>query len=210
VTEHIACGRRPNAASDWPVVAVSLLGPAGLIVVSILAAQRKADIAYAHLDSLNTRYREVETRLRRMRSGVHLSGILARITCSIRRRPRRISLEARCLPPESDRADPSARAAVARNGSGAVSELRRQLDEYWRAYAPLFDATTHIDRYSFLRREIVPRRDEVMRISAEIESINTAPASRSNRRRPTGQRELHQYLSAHAAASLALGHRRGR
>ena len=62
----------------WPVVAVALLGLLGLIVVSILAAQRKADTAYAQLDSLNARYREVETRLRRVRSGLHLSGILAR------------------------------------------------------------------------------------------------------------------------------------
>ena len=53
-------------------------GSSALIVVSILAAQRKADAAYAHLDSLNARYRDVETRLRRVRSGLHLSGILAR------------------------------------------------------------------------------------------------------------------------------------
>ncbi len=78
MTEHrlLAVGRM--RLRTWPVVAVALLGLLGLIVVSILAAQRKADIAYAHLDSLNTRYRDVETRLRRMRSGLHLSGILAR------------------------------------------------------------------------------------------------------------------------------------
>src|SRR5690242_18806250 len=78
VTEHrlLAVGRM--RLRTWPVVAVSLLGLLGLPVVSILAAQRKADIAYAHLDSLNTRYRDVEARLRRMRSGLHLSGILAR------------------------------------------------------------------------------------------------------------------------------------
>jgi len=62
----------------WPVVALALLGLLALIVASILAAQRKADAAYAHLDSLNSRYRDVETRLRRVRSGLHLSGILAR------------------------------------------------------------------------------------------------------------------------------------
>ncbi len=62
----------------WPVVAVALLGLLGLIVVSILAAQRKADTAYAHLENLNARYREVEARLRRVRADLHLSGILAR------------------------------------------------------------------------------------------------------------------------------------
>ena len=47
----------------WPVVAVALLGLLGLIVVSILAAQRKADIVYGHLASLNAHYRNVEARL---------------------------------------------------------------------------------------------------------------------------------------------------
>src|SRR5688572_12512773 len=62
----------------WPVVAIALLGLLALIVVSISAAQRKADAAYAQLDSLNTRYRNIESRLRRVRSDLHLSGILVR------------------------------------------------------------------------------------------------------------------------------------
>src|SRR5262245_51458616 len=62
----------------WPVVAIVLLGLLTLIVVSILAVQHKADVMYAHLESLNSQYRDVETRLRRVRSDLHLSGILAR------------------------------------------------------------------------------------------------------------------------------------
>jgi hypothetical protein len=62
----------------WPVVAIALLGLLALIVASILAAQRKADAAYAQLDSMNGRYLEVEGRLRRVRTDLHLSGILVR------------------------------------------------------------------------------------------------------------------------------------
>ena len=53
-----------------------------MIIVSVLAAQRKADAANAHLESLDARYRDVATRLRRVRSGLHLSGILARDECA--------------------------------------------------------------------------------------------------------------------------------
>ena len=67
-----------NALSDrgrwWPS---PLLGLLALIVVSVLAAQRKADIAYVHLDSLKAQYRDVETACA-ARSGLHLSGILVR------------------------------------------------------------------------------------------------------------------------------------
>ena len=186
----------------WPVVAVSLLGLLALIVVSILAAQRKADIAYAHLDSLNTRYRDVETRLRRMRSGVHLSGILARdylLDTSTPASEYRSRLVAYHL--ESEELIRQLEPLLRETDLGPYQELRRQLDEYWRAYAPLFDGTTHIDRYSFLRREIVPRRDEVLRISAEIESINSRTLQSQQEAAADRQRELHQYLSATLAAT---------
>ena len=165
----------------WPVVAVALLGLLALIVVSILAAQRKADAAYAHLDSLNARYRDVETRLRRVRSGLHLSGILARdylLDTTTPASEYRSRLVAYHLESEADDS-PSSSRCCAKPIRDSIRELRRQLDEYWRAYAPLFDGTTQIDRYGFLRREIVPRRDAVMRISAEIEAINNRTLARA-------------------------------
>ncbi|MEO5741834.1 MAG: sensor histidine kinase, partial [Vicinamibacterales bacterium] len=88
---------------------------------------------------------------------------------------------------------------------GQYHELRRQLDEYWHAYAPLFDGTTNIDRYGFLRREIVPRRDAVLQISAEIEAINSRTLHGQQEAAVERQRELHQYLTTTLAASLTLG-----
>ena len=191
----------------WPVVAVALLGLLTLIVVSILAAQRKADIAYAHLESLNTRYRDVESRLRRVRSSLHLSGILARDflldtttpPAEYRSRLRAFHLESEQMIAElepllSETIDPA-----------QFTALRSQLDEYWSAYAPLFDGTTHIDRYGFLRREIVPRRDAVMQISAEIEAINARTLHAQQEAAAARQGELHQYLTATLVASLLLG-----
>lgn len=190
----------------WPVVAVALMGLLALIVVSILAAQRKADAAYAQLDSLNARYRDVETRLRRVRADLHLSGILARdylldtTTPAPDYRSRLVAYHRESeemiaeLEPLLREADPA-----------QYAELRRQLDEYWRAYAPLFDGTTNIDRYGFLRREIVPRRDAVMRISAEIEAINSRTLRAQQQAAADRQRELHQYLTGTLAASLTLG-----
>ena len=190
----------------WPVVAIALLGLLTLIVVSILAAQRKADTAYAHLDSLNARYREVETRLRRVRSDLHLSGILARDLLLDTRTPMaeyRSRLVAYHL--ESERMIAELEPLLREIDPAQYRELRRQLDEYWRAYAPLFDATTSIDRYGFLRREIVPRRDAVMEISADIEAINNRTLYAQQQAAAERQRELHQYLTGTLAASLMLG-----
>jgi signal transduction histidine kinase len=206
VTEQPLAGVGRMRFRTWPVVAVALLGLLTLIVASILAAQRKADIAYAHLDGLNARYRDVETRLRRVRSGLHLSGILARdylldtTTPASEYRSRLVAYRNESeqmiaeLEPLLREADPE-----------QYRELRHQLDEYWRSYAPLFDGTTDVDRYDFLRREIVPRRDGVMQISAEIEAINTRTLHAQQQAAVDRQAELHQYLTATLAASLTLG-----
>jgi signal transduction histidine kinase len=189
----------------WPVVALALLGLLGLIVVSILAAQRKADIAYAHLESLNTRYRNVETRLRRVRSGLHLSGILVRdylldtTTPASQYRSRLVAYHE-----ESEQMIRELEPLLSESDPEQYRELRRQIGEYWRAYAPLFEGT-RIDRYGFLRREIVPRRDAVMNISAEIEALNNRTLLAQQGAAAARQRELHQYLTATLAASLTLG-----
>jgi signal transduction histidine kinase len=189
----------------WPVVAVALLGLLALIVVSVLAAQRKADAAYAQLDSLNARYREVETRLRRVRSGLHLSGILARDylldtnTPAADYRSRLVAYHE-----ESERLIAELEPLLRETDLGQYPELRRQLDEYWKAYAPLFDGS-HIDRYGFLRREIVPRRDAVLQISAEIEEINNRTLRAQQQAAAERQHELHQYLTGTLFASLTLG-----
>jgi signal transduction histidine kinase len=189
----------------WPVVALALLGLLGLIVGSILAAQRKADAAYAHLDSLNTRYRAVETRLRRVRSGLHLSGILARdylldtSTPAAEYRSRLVAYHQ-----ESEQMIRELEPFLKESDPQQYLQLLRQIDEYWQAYAPLFEGT-QIDRYAFLRREIVPRRDAVMEISAEIEAINNRTLLAQQQAAAARQRELHQYLSATLGASLTLG-----
>jgi signal transduction histidine kinase len=190
----------------WPVVAIALLGLLALIVVSILAAQRKADIAYAHLDSLNARYRNVETRLRRLRSGLHLSGILVRDYLLDRSTPPgeyRSRLMA--LRKESELLIGELEPLVRDGNPSRFDRLRRELDQYWQAYTPLFDGATDRDPYAFLRREIVPRRDAVMEISAEIEDLNNSNLNAQQVAAAERQRELHQYLTSTLAASLALG-----
>jgi signal transduction histidine kinase len=206
VTEHHLAGVGRMRFRTWPVVAIALLGLLGLIVVSILAAQRKADLAYAHLDNLNAQYRDVERRLRRVRTDLHLSGILARdylldtATPAADYRTRLLAYRT-----ESDRMIGELEPLVRVTDPGRFDKLRHELDEYWRSYAPLFDGTTVVDRYGFLRREIVPRRDAVMNISAEIEELNNRNLYAQQLAAADRHRELHQYLTSTLAASLSLG-----
>ena len=62
----------------WPVAALALGALLLLVVVSVLEASRRAQEIYTRLDELNQRYHDVESRLRRLRSDVNLSGIFVR------------------------------------------------------------------------------------------------------------------------------------
>jgi hypothetical protein len=162
----------------WIIAALGLGGLLLLIVMSMLAASRRAQEIYTQLDQLNAHHQNVDARLRRLRSDVNLSGIFVRDYL---------------LDVARERA-PEYREQIAqfrRNNTATVVELlvldkpqveriRRletQLDEYWQTFEPLFDwtITEKIFRSaSFLRKEVVPRRDAILTIAQEIEELNIA------------------------------------
>jgi signal transduction histidine kinase len=206
VVEPRTAGFGGGGFRTWPVVSVALLGLVALILVSILAARSKADAAYAALDTLNKQYLEIETRLRRVRTDLHLSGILVRdylLDASAENSEYRARL--RALRTESAHLIDELRPLVRDADPVRFDTLQRELDEYWRSYRPLFDAMPLNDRYGFLRREVVPRRDAVMAISAEIEHINNTNLAAQREAAAARQRELHQYLTGMLVASLTLG-----
>ena len=62
----------------WIVAALGLGSLVALIALSMLASSRKAQEIYIQLDELNTHHRNVEVKLRALRSDVNLSGIFVR------------------------------------------------------------------------------------------------------------------------------------
>jgi signal transduction histidine kinase len=190
----------------WPVVALALLGLLVVITLSILAARSKADAAYAELDALNIRYFNVETRLRRVRSNLHLSGILVRDYLldtnagNTEYRARLMELKT-----ESTRMLEELKPLVPGSDQVRYDTLKHELADYWNSYSPLFEGMPFSERYDFLRREVVPRRDAVMAISAEIERINNSNLVEQREAAADRQRELHQYLTSMLAGSLSLG-----
>jgi signal transduction histidine kinase len=164
----------------WPVAALALGALLFLVVVSVLESSRRAQEIYTSLDDMNSQYHVVEAKLRRLRSDVNLSGIYVRdylLDPSIERAPH---YHARIE--EFRRANAASfselRATV--QGSPAsdqrLTSLKAQLDAYWQALAPLFDwtpAEKSSQSASFLRSQVIPRREAVLAIAQEIEELNT-------------------------------------
>jgi signal transduction histidine kinase len=162
----------------WPVAAVALAGLLVLVVVSLLTASRNAQAVYSTLEELNARHRDYDVHLRRLRSDIHLSSIFMRDYLLDQERERAPGYRRQLT--EFRTGNVATLAAIRTLTSddrqmARLASLQTKLDEYWHAFDPLFDWTPaeKITRSAgFLRREVLPRREAILTIAREIESLN--------------------------------------
>jgi signal transduction histidine kinase len=160
----------------WIVAALGLGGLLVLIVVSTVAASRKAQEIYGQLDRLNTHHQNVDATLRQLRSDVNLSGIFVRdylLDVARERAPEYRDQIGEYR--QRNKATVAELLVLDQLQTDRIHKLETQLDEYWETFEPLFDWTISEKIFrsaSFLRQEVVPRRDAILRITAEIEELN--------------------------------------
>jgi len=195
----------------WVVAALGLGSLVILIAVSMSASARTAQDIYAQLDELNNHHRRVEETLRRLRSDVNLSGIFVRDYL--------LDVAREKAPEYREQI-----AAFRRTTLGTLAELKTliehdeqigsletRLEDYWQAFEPLFDWTTSekiVRSASFLRREVVPRREAALAIAREIEELNNTNLASQRaevaRRQAAARAELRQQLWQTLLLGLAV------
>jgi signal transduction histidine kinase len=185
----------------WVVAALGLGSLVILMAVSMLAAARTAQDIYAQLDQLNRHHRRVEENLRRLRSDVNLSGIFVRdylLDVARERAP-----EYREQLAEFRRTNMATLAELKAliEHDEQIDSLQAKLDEYWTTFDPLFDWTITekiLRSATFLRREVVPRREAALTIARQIEELNNtnlaAQQQEVARRQQAGSDELRRML----------------
>jgi signal transduction histidine kinase len=162
----------------WIVAALGLGGLLVLIVVSMLAASRRAQEIYTQLDQLNAHHQNVDAALRRLRSDVNLSGIFVRdylLDVARERAPEYREQIAQFR--QNNTATLAELIVLDKPQADRIRSLDAQLDDYWQTFEPLFDWTTSEKIFrsaNFLRREVVPRREAILSIAQEIEELNNA------------------------------------
>ncbi len=165
----------------WPVAALGLAALLLLVVVSVLTASRRAQAIYSRLDQLNEHHREVDAKLRRLRADVHLSGIFVRDYLLDTSREHAPEYQQRLAEFRQANLTTLAELGALARAHGESDEqilsLQSKLEEYWRVFDPLIDWTTAEkigQSASFLRKQVLPRREAVMAIAQQIEELNNA------------------------------------
>ena len=159
----------------WLVAALGLGSLVALIAISMLASARTAQDIYVQLDELNRHHRRVEESLRRLRSDVNLSGIFVRDYLLDIARERAPEYRQQIADFRRTTLGTLAELKTLIEHDDQIASLESKLDEYWQAFEPLFDWTTGekiVRSASFLRREVVPRREAALTIAREIEQLN--------------------------------------
>jgi signal transduction histidine kinase len=189
----------------WPVAALGLGGLLLLVVISVLAASRRAQEIYTQLDQLNTHHREVDAKLRRLRSDMHLSGIFIRDYLLDPEREHAREYRLRLAEFRTSNLTTLEGLRMLSGGSQRdktrLASLQSKLEDYWQTFDPLFDWTPTeklTQSARFLRREVIPRREAVLSITAEIEQLNNqnlnAQRAEVTRRHGAFRSDLHKLL----------------
>src|SRR5215831_18709736 len=119
----------------WLVAAFGMVGLLLLIVVSTLTSSRKAQAIYAQLDQLNTHHQEVDTKLRRLRSDVNLSGIFVRDYLLDVSREHALEYRERLAAfRKTNRATVAELLVLDEPGAESIRNLETQLEEYWQTF----------------------------------------------------------------------------
>ncbi len=196
----------------WPVAALGLGGLLVLVVFSVLTASRGAQEIFSQLDQVNAHHRQVDDKLRRLRSDVHLSGIFVRDYLLDTERERAPEYRSRLAEfRTSNLATTDELRALMKTDGGdpaRIDSLAAKLDEYWQTFEPLFDWTPTeklTQSARFLRQQVLPRREAVLTIAEEIEALNNTNLSAQRvevtRRYVAFRGDLHKLLWR----SVALG-----
>jgi signal transduction histidine kinase len=195
--------RRRFFRTWWPVAAAALGGLLLLIYTSVATTSRKAEEIYRQLDQLNTHHREVDYKLRRLRSDVHLSGIYIRDYLLDTDREEGPEYRQRLTELRQNHATTvrELRALLPRNAAPSLDHLDSRIDDYWLAFEPLFEWSTYekiMRSARFLRTQVLPRREAVLTITRDIEQLNdtnlAAQRAEVNRRLASFRDDLHRRL----------------
>lgn len=161
----------------WLVAALGLGCLVALIALSMLTSSRKVQEIYAQLDQLNSHHRDVEAKLRALRSDVHLSSIFVRDYLLDVARERAPEYREQLAQFRQTSLATLSELQPLVGEDAQVSSLQIKLDDFWETFDPLFDWTPSekiLRSAGFLRREVVPRRQAVLAIAQQIEALNNA------------------------------------
>jgi hypothetical protein len=199
---------RSNRSAPILLLAFGLL--IGLIGLLGIGALQRAKETYIETSTLNDRYRRTDHFLNAVASGIYTVGLLTRDYLLDPSNVDAADYRSRLVIERSSMEDEFRElGGLIRNGDKAQLErLRREAEGYWDALNPLFAWTVEektANSWSFLRREILPRRTAALSIAQEISKLTEANLDRQRQEIDRKQASVAAFISRMLMATVLLG-----
>jgi signal transduction histidine kinase len=182
----------------------------GLIAISGFGALHRARESYRAVSTLNERYRRTDNVLHSIASGIYMAGLLARDyvldpSNAHAAEYRSQLLEERAAMEGEFR---ELRSAIREQDQAQLEKLRQEADGYWDALDPLFQWTPAQKgalSWSFLRREILPRRRAALAITGEVAKLTETNLEQQRQEIDGNQLAMAGFIQRMLAFTVLLG-----
>ena len=181
-----------------------------LIAVLGVAAMRRARLVHSETISTHDAYLKADLVVRELPADLHRSGVLVRdylldpspflgpdYRQQLERQETAIQQKLELL-----------RMLLPRDQAPRLAKLKAEVSAYWKSLDPMFEWTPEQKTWtsrSFLRDEVLPRRNAVMQLAAEISSINSANMAAEQRRLQESQDVFQDFIKKNPGLTVLLG-----
>jgi len=182
----------------------------GLIAVSGLGALNRARESYRAVSALNQRYRRTDRALNSIASGIYTVGLLARDYLLDRSNANAAEYRSQLVAERAvmDNEFRELSGAIRAEDKPQLEKLRAEVDGYWDALDPLFEWTPEekvARSWSFLQRQILPRRRAALAISGATSKLTEANLDQQRREIDRAQAAMAGFIGRMLAFTVLLG-----
>ena len=201
---------RNGGFRSWPLLVLAFGCVILLMTGSDLATMERTRQLQTSLSEVNDEYQHRARTLDELRSGIHLSGLVLRdylldprTERSARYREQMVAVRKQVDQDLQDllRSMPSSETAK-------LSDMRQELESYFESLDPVFAWTPQEKQaysFAFLRHRVIPKRESVLRIAADVEAFNETALEERRSRVEANESEFSAFLYRVMILSIAAG-----
>ncbi len=195
---------------SWPVLLLGFGTLIALIAFSGLAAVQSARDTYRQISALNDRHRQIDRLLGELGSEIHVIGLLTRDYLLDPSNVSAAEYRARLVEVHSSMEGQLRDLAgvILQDDVKKVLRLRQEVDGYWNAIDPLFTWTPQEKQalsWTFLRRQVLPRREAALSIAKEIRDLTQVNLDRQRQEIDRKEAEMPLYIGRMLIMTVLVG-----
>jgi len=201
---------RMKSKRSAPILMIGFGLLIGLIALSGLGAWRRARETYREVSGLNEGYRRTDRMLNAVSSGMYMMGLLARDylldPSNVRAAEYREQLVQERASMDLEFRQLSG--AIREQDKPRLERLRQEVEGYWDALDPLFEWTAEeksARSWTFLRKEVLPRRHAALSIAEEISKLTQANLDQQREEIDRKQAMVATFIGRMLAVTVLMG-----